>query len=475
MMSPLPSRAFSLDDQRAFANLSSDRNPLHLDAAFARRSELGAPIVHGIHTLLWSANAVLERYPLVVANIRTRFLKPLYLDEPASISIKKRADRQIEFEVTAAGTAIATVRLSSERGKSSVRIKAPQAQPTPTSEPANPGFAELARLSGAALVQSADLESLFPALAATIGVPGINALLATSQIIGMACPGLHSLFTGLDINFASDSCVRSALAYEVSKVDARFRSLQIDVSGFGAEGRLEAFARPAPPTQATIAEIGKRISGTPFAGQRSLVVGASRGLGEVTAKIVAAGGGQAIITYREGKREAEQVFAEIKGAGYSCELLRYDAFVPAGQQLKALPRVDSCYYFATPKIFARKSQLYEEDKLRTFLRVYTDAFYDLCVVLAAAGPGKTAVFYPSTTAIADPVHALAEYAMAKAAGETLADAINAFMPDIRVLHRRLPRILTDQTATTGVAACENALDVMLPIVRQVQQLAQAAS
>lgn len=475
MTSPLTSRAFSMDDQRAFAKLSSDFNPVHLDSAFARRSQAGAPIVHGIHTLAWSANAVLQCFPLAVANMRARFPQPLYLDEPASVSIKERTDTKIEFEVTAAGTAVATVKLSSQLGKSSVPLKAPQSAPPPMSEPANPAFEQLAGSRGAVSIPDADLRSLFPALAKAIGVSGVKALLATSQLIGMASPGLHSLFTSLDINFDRSSASQGALAYEVSKVDARFRSLQIYVSGFSAHGRLEAFARPAPPAQATIAVIARRVSGKPFAGQRSLIIGGSRGLGEVTAKIVAAGGGEPIITYNESKREAEQVSAEMTGAGYPCEAVRYDALSPAREQLQALPKVNCCYFFATPKIFARKSQLYEQDKLRTFLRFYTDGFYDLCSALAAAGTGKIAMFYPSTTAISDPVTTLAEYAMAKAAGETLADSLNAFMPGIRVLHRRLPRILTDQTATIGVAASENALDVMLPIVHEVQQMARAAS
>ena len=46
------------------------------------------------------------------------------------------------------------------------------------------------------------------------------------------------------------------------------------------------------------------------------------------------------------------------------------------------------------------------------------------------------------------------------------------MPDIHVICRRLPRILTDQTATVGVASADNALDVMLPIVYEVQQMAR---
>src|SRR4030088_2877860 len=82
------SRTFNLDDQVAFARLSSDWNPMHLDHAFARRSQMGAPVVHGIHTLAWAADAVLRCQPFKIANLRARFLQPLYLDETASVRIR---------------------------------------------------------------------------------------------------------------------------------------------------------------------------------------------------------------------------------------------------------------------------------------------------------------------------------------------------------------------------------------------------
>jgi NAD(P)-dependent dehydrogenase (short-subunit alcohol dehydrogenase family) len=292
----------------------------------------------------------------------------------------------------------------------------------------------------------------------------------------MACPGLHSLFAGLDVNCSRESGLESTLAYAVSKTDARFRSLQIDVSGAGITGRLDAFARPTPPIQPPMSEISPRVSGTPFAGQRSLVVGGSRGLGELTAKIVAAGGGHPVITFRDSAREAEQVAADIVGAGGQCDILRYDVLSPPGQQLQKLgDAVDCCYYFATPKIFQRKSALYEPEKLRGFLGFYADGFFELCAALAHDRPNKLAMFYPSTVAIDQLAAATAEYAMAKMSGEILAKYVNEFMSGIHVMSRRLPRILTDQTATVGVASADNALDVMLPIVYEVQQLARPDS
>ncbi|SHL50210.1 MaoC like domain-containing protein [Bradyrhizobium lablabi] len=469
----LASRIFNLDDQIAFARLSSDWNPMHLDQAFARRTQVGAPVVHGIHNLAWASDAVLRCYLLRVANIRARFLQPLYLDERVSIRIQDRTDRQIEFEIVAANTVIALVKLSSKPGKFAAESVQPgESAPARLSEPADLRFEQLTGRTGAVAIGDGDARSSFPALTESIGLPAVEALLATSYIVGMACPGLHSLFAGLDVNCAPADGAKGALAYAVTKVDARFRSLQINVSGAGLAGRLDAFARPAPPSQPGMAEISRRVAGRPFAAQRSLIVGGSRGLGEVTAKIVAAGGGYPLITYMESKDAAERVAADIRGAGAQCEILRYDALSPAAEQLQKLGVVDCCYYFATPKIFQRKSALYEPEKLRAFLRVYADGFSDLCIALAENRNRKLAMFYPSTVAIDEPTSSTAEYAMAKMAGEVLAQHLNEFMSGIHVIHRRLPRILTDQTATVGVASAERALDVMLPIVYEVQQMAR---
>jgi NAD(P)-dependent dehydrogenase (short-subunit alcohol dehydrogenase family) len=469
---PLPSRVFNLNDQVAFARLSSDWNPVHLDPAFARRSQFGAPIVHGIHSLAWAANTVLHCSPRKLASIHARFLQPLYLDEPAFVRIRNRSDSRIELEIVAADTVAAQFRLSSEPGKSAAQ----SARPTPSapakiSQPADLRFEQLAGRTGAVAIGDGDVRSSFPALTESIGLSAVKALLATSQIVGMACPGLYSLFSGLDVDCDPASAGENALAYAVSKVDARFRSLQIAVSGCGIAGRLDAFARPAPPTQPGSAEISPHVAGSPFSGQKSLIIGGSRGIGEVTAKIVAAGGGRCVITYRDSQHEAERVSAEILEAGGQCETLRYDALLPASEQLKQLGAVDCCYYFATSRIFQRKSALYEQEKLRRFLSFYADGFFDLCATLN--GSGRVAVFYPSTVAIDEGVSATAEYAMAKVAGEVLAKYVNEFMSNIHVTCRRLPRILTDQTAVVGVASADNVLDVMLPIVYDVQQMARS--
>jgi acyl dehydratase/NAD(P)-dependent dehydrogenase (short-subunit alcohol dehydrogenase family) len=471
----LASRSFTPDDQRQFAQASGDFNPIHLDPDFARRTLMGAPVVHGIHTLLWALDAALRSEPLDLQHLKVRFHQPLYLDETADVAVKARDGTSLSFEVVMDGIVIAAIKAASSPGKATGEAaRSVRADVETFSGAANPAFEQMARQAGAVSAPAADgnLRHLFPALAQSAGTSTLRALLATSQIVGMACPGLHSLFTGLDLNRDPASDGESALRYSVARADPRFRALQIDVAGCGVVGRLEAFARHAPPRQPDMAAISSRVRAGAFAGRRALVVGASRGLGEVTAKIIGAGGGHVLLTYRDGKLEAERVAAEISDAGGSCEVLRYDALAPVSDQLAGVGAIQSCYYFATSRIFERKlAETFSPQRLRRHLSYTSDAFHALCSELSARASGKTiGIFYPSTVAIDTEASGIAEYAMAKAAGETLARYLNASLPHVQIVSHRLPRILTDQTATVGAAVAHDPLDVLLPIVYEIEQI-----
>ena len=56
----------------------------------------------------------------------------------------------------------------------------------------------------------------------------------------------------------------------------------------------------------------------------------------------------------------------------------------------------------------------------------------------------------------------------KAAGEIMCEEMNATAGFPQVISRRLPRMLTDQTATLVRMATDNALTTILPVVREVQ-------
>jgi len=260
-----------------------------------------------------------------------------------------------------------------------------------------------------------------------------------------------------------------SLSWHVFRIDDRFRRIELDISGGGIVGRLETFVRVPPTKQPGMAEICASVGGDEFAGQRALVIGGSRGLGEITAKIIAAGGGIPVITYSIGQGDASAVAAEISATGRPCEILHYDATAPGAPQLAALREgPTSFYYFAACSIFRRKSALYEPALMEEFVRFFVDGFYELCSALRSRQSGRLVGFYPSTVAIDAPLRDLTEYCLAKLAGEALCVRLQTYLPEFKVIVQRLPRTQTDQTGTLLPVPSEPALNVMLPIVRTVQ-------
>jgi NAD(P)-dependent dehydrogenase (short-subunit alcohol dehydrogenase family) len=199
-----------------------------------------------------------------------------------------------------------------------------------------------------------------------------------------------------------------------------------------------------------------------------LIVGGSRGLGELTAKLVAAGGGEVVVTWQSGKDDAARVAAEIREAGGSCDILAYDARKPAAEQLATLGRIPThLYYFATQTIFRHQAEIFDAQRLREFLAIYVDGFWDIARILSARQPALS-ILYPSSIFVDDAPKGMTEYAMAKAAGERLCSDMNKFMAPLHVTAVRLPRLLTDQTAGVTPSETADPLAVLLPVIRHVQ-------
>jgi NAD(P)-dependent dehydrogenase (short-subunit alcohol dehydrogenase family) len=204
--------------------------------------------------------------------------------------------------------------------------------------------------------------------------------------------------------------------------------------------------------------------------QCALIIGGSRGLGEVTAKIVAAAGGHSIITYQSGREDAEKIAAEIAAAGLRGEARRLDVLAPE-EAVAELHRAGisptHVYYFASPKIFVSKGSIFDAEVFARFSACYVDGFYKVYRACRSHWDHPLVFFYPSSVAVDERTKDLAEYAAAKIAGETLAGHLAQFDRKLSVLIRRLPRIATDQTTTLMPFPAEDALDVMLAVVAEL--------
>jgi len=431
-------RSFSLDDQMAFAALSGDYNPLHVDPLAARRTPFGRPVVHGVHLVLWALQQA-KTGPL--ERLSVLFRNPVCVGDSVTVAV---ADGSISIQ--GGGVEMAPIRMQ--------RASSPIAAPVGNDAPERN---EPRKLAGVATGLSGQVPLTFDPVACDALLPGnalpdlqLAILLATTRLVGMDCPGLFSLYSELDVEFSAPPAgAPPRLDWGVSEFDDRFNRATIAFTAPGAAGTIVAFLRPAPQSQPTMAQLRGRVAADAFAWRRPLVIGGSRGLGELCAKLLAAGGADVRLTYHAGEADAVRVAAEISAAGGRAEMFRYDVLRPPSGLAALLGdgwTPSHAYYFPTPAIFVGQRKKFSAALFAEFCRYYVEGFYRCWESLRALSNGPLMLFYPSSVAVSDPPAGMAEYAAAKAAGEALCKflAQNDRKLDLRLI--RLPRLPSDQTA-----------------------------
>jgi hypothetical protein len=469
-----PERLFEMADQQAFATASSDYNPMHMDPVAARRTQAGACVVHGVHAVLWALDT-LAASGAPVANliaVDVRFTKFVFVGSLVALAVKKSNVTSAAIELQSNGVPAMTIALRfGERSQASTEFD------SLLDDSEDPGLVPALRTiedvtdMARWIARPADMERLgemFPNLATAIGVQRISGFALLSRLVGMICPGLNSVFTAIRVTLTEGSIARPGIGFRVVAADPRFNVLRIAVGGGGLQGSVGAFMRHAPVEAPDMRALADQVTSDEFAGAVALIVGGSRGLGAITAKLLAAGG----------QTEAAKVVDEINAFRNepTARAIRFDALAaPAPQFAELQDGITHLYYFATPQIFRQLSVPFTPAVLEEFTRVYVHAFHDILMHAYAGAPDShLSVFYPSSVAVDQRPPGLTEYAMAKVAGEILCADLLPAMPGLKILVNRLPRILTDQTATAVPSEYDDPIVVMLPLIRAVQHLPKDA-
>lgn len=460
----------------AFARLSGDFNPLHVDALAARRLQFGGTVCHGVHLVLRALDQAIglaapqaRRFGAVSAV----FHQPVRTGTRVALTLQvdDSGDR-IKFAGHADGRPHFTGQLSLSEG-APVALAVADTLPEAAAEVLQPDFPADAtaadRLSGEVPLRAnaALLAELFPALAAWAEGPALAAdLMASTRVVGMRCPGLHSIYAEFKLLRRAAPGGAAQLPYRVQRVDPRFRKVRIGVAGALLEGTLDAFFRAPPVAQPTLAEVARRTASGCTVGQRALVVGGSRGLGELVAKMLLAGGADVTLTYARGHDDAARTVAEAQATGARCSMLQLDAAAPLPPALAerlATGGFTHLYHFATPPI-TKSGAGWNQNLFETYAQVYVASLAELAQAAAAGSAGPLHVFYPSTVFLDTAERGFAEYGAAKAAGETLCDHLALEVNRFVVQRPRLPRVKTDQNSSFLGPQADDPLPVMADLL-----------
>jgi hypothetical protein len=473
-------RAFTSDDQLAFAKLSGDHNPVHVNPVMARRLLFGQQIVHGLHAVLWSADECLRTrmQGLELRTVKANFQAGIGIGQTVDCICIDQNQDQIEIRLEIEKTPVIWIQIAwspSRRHRADTILKAFHA-PGKCRERS---FEEAAGASGSVpLYLDRELAAtLFPNLMRLVPPMQLAALLATTRLVGMECPGLHSIYAGLNLAFFPNPAGVPELSYHVADGNHRLALLTMDVEAPGMRGQIKTFFRPTPHAQAAFADLCREVEFKEFAEQRALIVGGSRGLGEVAAKLLAAGGAQVVITYYRGEQDAKRIAEEIVAHGAKAECLPLNVVDPAPALLRMVANPSMplyLYYFATPFIFGAVKGRFSAKRFTTFSEYYVSGFLRTVQTLAASAAGLQKIFYPSSAAIDELPLDMGEYAAAKMAGEVLCDFLQKTTPGIAIHKPRLPRVATDQTVSLLPVSNQDPVSVLLSHLRYLRQLAPHA-
>jgi MaoC like domain/short chain dehydrogenase len=462
-------RRFSTDDQMAFSLLSGDFNPLHIDEVIARRSMAGGIVVHGIHLLMWALDCWCTTFfrRCKLTSLDVEFLKPVRVGDLVCLSGFAETNA-VDFTLYVDELLVATIKGSICDSADVVMVSAGYPAKLP---PINLDGKEIATAEGRLdLMLDVPLASvLMPSLIKFLPQHQLAFMLASTRLVGMVCPGLHSLFSELHFNEVKEMVVGDGgFNYKVKRFDQRFSLATIQISSEkGLVGIIKAFLRPKIQRQTSCDQLlslfDKFFSARPFAGQRALVIGGSRGLGEVFAKVLAMGGAEVLLTYYKGEKEAATIIYDIRNNGGIASNVQYDVTAREVQQLAAFAPTH-LYYMATPFIGSGQRGKFNADAFERFSQYYVSGFATTLEIVRHDSLLK--VYYPSSVFLDEMPADMTEYIAAKSAGEALCATLTKAYPRLGFFYPRLPRIATDQSAS--LLPCVN--QSVLPLV--MEQLEQ---
>lgn len=460
----ITSRKFSLRDQVDFGRFSGDKNPIHVNPIAARRTLHGVCIVHGMHAVLWALEQLTIKNSKTISSLKARFSNPLVLNCDTKLLFDEKLQKIV---LTQKGIHCISIFLKLGAIKSNFRKRKTLA---PHPKPADKKFEFFS--VGSKFHFNLHRETsyktiLFPTLSRVYGDLLVDEMAGLSQLVGMECPGVHSLFAAVSLSLYDQNKTSS---YKVVKLDERLNLIHIEVSGFSVNSILECFFRPKPVANLTYEECIQLVKKNEFKDVNALIVGGSRGLGECTAKLISAGGGKSVITYFQGAKDAALVQADINSMGGFCEILAVDIDQLDNIKINFQQSgINQLYYFASPKILSERGNVF--DVKQKYAKFYCHNFKRLVNNLIRE-LDSLSIFYPSTVYINEKKRGFEEYIKAKLGGESICQELVLTNSDINIIFPRLPVLQTDQNQSIA-GKPQNSMHnatILLPEIRRMKAL-----
>ncbi|MBI3616098.1 MAG: SDR family oxidoreductase [Candidatus Omnitrophica bacterium] len=169
-------------------------------------------------------------------------------------------------------------------------------------------------------------------------VHGMLPFTALSAMVGMVLPGKNAILLGVEASFLAPARIGDRIRVSgrvVSKsIGTRIIKLHVLLTNLSTqqpitEGKIEVYVSPPAKKGVTMSELQDLDLNLDFTDRTVLITGASRGIGETTAKLFASRGANVVVNYRNGKSDAEAIVREITAHKRRAIAVGADVSVPS--------------------------------------------------------------------------------------------------------------------------------------------------
>jgi len=322
---------FERSDLELFKTASGDRNPLHGDEGYARRTPYGEPVVFGVLAALACLGTSRVESHRRCSSVVCHFRNPLFAATEYSVERTVDTDEAFAARIVDGRRALLDVEASFDRRTAAHRGSC-STVPMPRMARTQARRLDLQDLTNGQVVSGDYVPdwSKIRTLGERTGFDRVGidlvdagALALLSYLVGMELPGERALFSAVHLHLdpgRPHTADTFAFAMEAGKVDTRINRLTATVeltvgrARFGA-AELIAFVRDDVPPIKT-SELRARLPEQPgLAGKSAFVVGGSRGLGASIVHALSLSGCDSVFAYERSRDAAEHVVRTAPGPG----------------------------------------------------------------------------------------------------------------------------------------------------------------
>ena len=454
--------------QLNFIKISADKNPIHLIEKNLSKLNLEGTVVHGMNVVLKSLDILTKEKiinPSQICQIKCKFAKMIFLDNIIKINFKFENKKKISISIFSKSVICINLELFlnyKSFTEENIELRNQKINSFPKKNTTKSKKKEI-KINHVPLIKQ--IKKNYPYLSKDLNNKIISSLIMMSTSVGMYWPGKNSLFVGFDIFLKKIK--KKNINLKISKTDKRTGYSIINYKSYNCIGKIFTFFTEERAQQPSLTYLSKKIPKKALIKHKALIIGGSRGLGELTAKIIATSGGSVTITYNNNQALAKNLLNIFKKKRLKLNLKNFKINNNGNFDHKSIKNnnYNCLYYFATPIIYRQKNSKFDNKIFNDFNNIYCKALVKIIKVLKIK---DLIIFYPSTIYNFKNNKNFSEYILAKRNGVRKLKIMEKKYKIIPII-KKLPPFKTDQNNTIFSQNISHGTDEIFKICVEIEK------